>query len=282
MNAVVMSWETVQSQSGLLEGIYSVDQVKEGPKSRGPHLPSLQVPGKTPLRDQVSESSPNLLPVIFVTPGLYFQAPTWGLKCSWEKEIPLVGLHRKPCSGDANSLHNQCPIVPSAPGTGRGWLWPLGLITRRWKVAVTDRVCVCLCVHTCVCICVPEGMWLPVWRTYDKNAFWKVWWGRKSKGKKKKSEGKGKEAWNQIFIYLLYFSHKHQGNTKASVSNWKVSWLWKAGAPSLQNPSCFLWALQWFSTYSSRTSQTSNLTQTSTQQKTEDQQNSKLELFGDA
>lgn len=153
MNAGVMSWETVQSQSGLPEGIYSVDQVKEGPKSRGPHLPSPQVPGKTPLRDQVSESSPNLLPLILVTPGLYFQAPTWGLKCSWEKEIPLVGLHRKPCSGDANSLHNQCPIVSSAPGTGRGWLWPLGLITRRWKVAVTDRVCVFVRAHMCVYVC---------------------------------------------------------------------------------------------------------------------------------
>lgn len=43
--------------------------------------------------------------------------------------------------------------------------------------------------------------------------------GNKKAKKKYISEGKGKEAQNQIIISLLCFSHKTQGNTEARISD---------------------------------------------------------------
>ena len=64
MNAVLVSWENVQSQSGLPEGMYSEDQVKRA-----------QNPVVLTERSGFRIAPPDLLPVIVVTRASTFRLP---------------------------------------------------------------------------------------------------------------------------------------------------------------------------------------------------------------
>lgn len=145
-------------------------------------------------------------------------------------------------------------------------------------MAVTDEGAVCVCACACVSVCAPicEGMWLPVMRMKDRNAFWKVWWAKGNNKGKKKAEGTGREETRKTRSFCVcYFSLTKVGASRrpgCPTREWRCVVL-KSWNPTLRNPSQFLELCSYFSFSSNGTAKTYNLTQMRMQTKNEKHQN---------